>query len=188
MALITVLAISFVSFPQYTVSTLQPPPPPPLPDTDVKGGDSVQLMSPVRHTVPLRVEDIKGKEYPADLKDPSNIQTHAVYDPEAGMYVLHTRLGETDIITPFMMEAGDYHDMINRREMQDYFQSQNAAVFEQKGKEAFNILDMNFALGPLEKVFGPGGVRLTTQGSVQLSAGVKSNKTDNPALSLRSRR
>lgn len=40
----------------------------------------------------------------------------------------------------------------------------------------------------LEKIFGPGGVQLKTQGSVQISAGVKSNKTDNPALSLTARR
>ncbi len=47
---------------------------------------------------------------------------------------------------------------------------------------------MNFALGPLEKIFGPGGVQLKTQGSVNLSMGVKTNKTDNPALALDARR
>ena len=40
----------------------------------------------------------------------------------------------------------------------------------------------------MEKVFGSGGVRLTTQGSIQLSMGIKSNKTDNPSLPMRSRR
>ncbi len=47
---------------------------------------------------------------------------------------------------------------------------------------------MNFDLGPLEKIFGPGGVSLKTQGSVQVSMGIKSNKTDNPSLSLSARR
>ncbi|MDE5786497.1 MAG: cell surface protein SprA, partial [Duncaniella sp.] len=61
-------------------------------------------------------------------------------------------------------------------------------ALEKKEKEPFNILDMNFALGPLEKIFGPGGVQLKTQGSIQISTGVKSNKTDNPALSLTNRR
>ena len=187
-ALIAVLALSVASFSQYTKSTLDPPPPPPVPDTTITGGDSVKTIFPVKPTVQITAEDFKGSEYPADLRDPSNITTQPVYDPELGMYVLHTRIGEKDLITPFMMSAEDYHDMVNRQEMYDYFRSQNSANFEQKGKEAFNILDMNFALGPLEKVFGPGGVRLTTQGSIQISAGVKSNKTDNPALSLKSRR
>ena len=187
-ALIAVLTLSLASFSQYTKSTLDPPPPPPVPDTRVTGGDSLELQTPVRPTVQIRAEDFEGKEYPADLKNPKNITTQAVYDPESGMYVLHTRIGEKDIITPFMMTAEDYHRIANREDMYDYFRSQNSANYEKKGKEAFNILDMNFALGPLEKVFGPGGVRLTTQGSIQLSAGVKSNKTDNPALSLKSRR
>lgn len=187
-ALIAVLTLSIASFSQYTKSTLDPPPPPPVPDTSSSGGDSVKLISPVRPTVQMRAEDFKPGEYPADLRNPSNIKTEAVYDPQAGMYVLHTKIGEKDIITPFLMTAEQYHEIANRSEMFDYFHSQNQSIFENKGKEAFNILDMNFSLGPLEKVFGPGGVRLTTQGSVQLSAGIKSNKTDNPALSLKSRR
>ena len=174
-ALLAVLALSFVSYSQYVKSTLDPPPPPPVPDTVIVGGDSVETLYPVRPTVAIEAEDIRGKEYPADLHDPQNIVTDAVYDPATGMYVLHTRIGEKDIITPFMMTAEEYHDMVNREDMYDYFRSQNSANFEQKGKEAFNILDMNFALGPLEKVFGPGGVRLTTQGSIQISAGIKSN-------------
>lgn len=186
--LIAMLAISIVSFSQYKKSTLSPPPPPPVPDTKVKGGDSLELRSPVKPTVAIEEDDYRGKEYPLDLKDPDNITLKAVFDPELRMYLLHTRLGDKDIITPFMMKAEDYHNMVNREEMFDYFRLQNAANYEQKGKEPFNILDMNFALGPLEKVFGPGGVRLTTQGSIQLSAGIKSNKTDNPSLSLRSRR
>lgn len=46
---------------------------------------------------------------------------------------------------------------------------------------------MNFSLGPLEKVFGPGGVQLKTQGTVELNMGVKYNKVDNPALSVEAR-
>ena len=78
--------------------------------------------------------------------------------------------------------------MVMRKDMFGYFKERNADSYEKKDKEPFNIFDMNFSLGPLEKVFGPGGVRLQTQGSIQLSAGIKSNKTDNPALSLKNRR
>ncbi|MDE5919412.1 MAG: cell surface protein SprA, partial [Duncaniella sp.] len=45
-----------------------------------------------------------------------------------------------------------------------------------------------FGRGTLEKFFGRGGVSLKTQGSVTMSMGIKSNKTDNPALNLDSRR
>ena len=72
--------------------------------------------------------------------------------------------------------------------MQRYYRERNMGLITEKEKQPFNILDMNFDLGPLEKIFGPGGVSLKTQGSVQVSMGIKSNKTDNPSLSLSARR
>ncbi|MCM1152701.1 MAG: cell surface protein SprA [Muribaculum sp.] len=185
-----VLLATIVCWPQYYKSTLNPPPPPP-PPTYIPGThipDSVIMPSPVSPTLPTEYQDYIGREYAADLDTPSNIKTEAVYDPETGMYVLHTKIGDKDIVTPYMMTAAEYNDMVTRREMYGYFHQRNSESYEQKDKQPFNILDMNFALGPLEKVFGPGGVRLTTQGSIQLSMGIKSNRTDNPSLSLKSRR
>lgn len=144
----------------------------------------------VKKTIPEITEEnpLKQEEYPVDLKTPSNITTEAIYDPELGMYVIHTRIGEKDIITPFLVSPKEYANMMMRQDMMGFFRQKNSESFQQKDKQPFNIFDMNFSLGPLEKVFGPGGVRLTTQGSVQLSMGIKSNKTDNPALSLKNRR
>lgn len=150
--------------------------------------DSIILPSPVQTTLPTEYADYEGKEYAADLRDPSNIKTEAVYDPGTGLYLIHTKVGDMDVVTPYQMTSEKYNSIVVRRDMYDYFQQRNAESFEQKEKQPFNILDMNFALGPLEKVFGPGGVRLTTQGSIQFNMGIKSNKTDNPALSSNSRR
>jgi cell surface protein SprA len=182
------LLVAVDSFPQYNKTKMSPPPPskPELPNGG--GGDSIPMLSPVKPTVPTSLEDYQGKEYAADLNDPENVKTEVIYDPSTKMYYIYTKLGDRDLVTPFQMSAEDYNKIAVRESLHDYFKTRNAEIFEQKDKEAFNILDMNFALGPLEKIFGPGGVRLTTQGSVQLSMGIKSNKTDNPALSLNSRR
>lgn len=192
-SLVVAMLAALVSYPQYYTSKVTPPPPPPpagqnqyLEGTHIP--DSSFLPSPVSPTLPRGYSDYMGQEYAADLSDPSNIRTEAVYDPSTGLYVIHTKVGDRDIITPYMMTAKEYHDLVNRQELFSYFKQRNAETFENKDKEPFNILDMNFALGPLDKVFGPGGVRLTTQGSIQLSMGIKSNRTDNPALSLKSRR
>lgn len=169
---------------------LSPPPPPPvseyIPDTRIP--DSILMPSDVQPTIPRGYEDYAGREYAADLSTPDNIKTEVSYDPDLGMYVIRTKLGENDIVTPYLMTTEQYNAIANRNDMYAYFRSKNAESYEQKEKQPFNILDMNFALGPLEKVFGPGGVRLTTSGSAQISMGVKSNKTDNPAISLRNRR
>lgn len=170
-------------------NSLMPPPPAPTSQYNKLKSDSINMpVGDVAPTIPRNYEDYVGQEHPVDLSTPDNIKTTVEYDPTLGMYVIRTKVGEREIVTPYLMTAEQYNEMANRREMFDYFQTKNAESYEKKEKEPFNVLDMNFALGPLEKVFGPGGVRLTTSGSAQLSLGVKSNKTDNPALSLRSRR
>lgn len=186
---VTVLLCTVIGNTQYYKGQLQPPPPSdPILSPEI-GNDSLTMHSPVQPTVPVTADDyLRNKEYAADLRDPSNIKTEAVYDPATGMYVLRTRLGDKDIVTPYMMTPDEYNNMMTRHDMFSYFNQRNADSYEKKDKEPFNIFDMNFSLGPLEKVFGPGGIRLQTQGSIQLSMGVKSNKTDNPALSMRNRR
>ena len=188
--LLAALPFGIIAWPQYYKSQLAPPPPPL--QNEVPSGslpaDTVELPARVQPTVPRGYEDFNNPEYPADLRNPDNIKTEVVYDPEARMYVFRTMVGDREIVTPYMMTADQYDNMMMRRDMFGYFNSRNAETFEKKDKEPFNIFDMNFSLGPLEKVFGPGGVRLQTQGSVQLSLGVKSNKTENPALTKRNRR
>ncbi len=141
-----------------------------------------------RPTVPRNYDELMASELAFDLATPSNIKTVAEFDPETGYYVVRTRVGDIEIATPFMISEQQYNNWQMRRLMQDYYQRRNMELIEGKDKEPFNVFDMNFALGPLEKIFGPGGVQLKTQGSVQISMGIKSNKTDNPALPLNSRR
>jgi cell surface protein SprA len=176
---------------QYVQSTLMPPPP--VLEKDTKSPkkaakDSVDLLYNVHNTVPQSYDDINGGEYAADLKTPSNITTEAEYDPETGCYVVHSKIGDKDIITPFILSTDEYNNMMLRQSMQEYYRQKNSEMAQKKGNGDFNFLDMQFGLGPLESVFGPGGVQLKTQGTVQINMGVKSNKTDNPALSVAARR
>ncbi len=174
---------------QYYNPTITPPPPAAYPPAaPTAPGDSVALPFPVGETVPRGYEELLEDELAYDLSTPSNIKTTAEYDPATGYYIVRTRVGDFDIATPFMLSQSQYNDWQLRRSLQQYYKERNMALMEKKEKEPFNILDMNFALGPLEKIFGPGGVQLRTQGSVQVSTGIKSNKTDNPSLSLSSRR
>ncbi len=143
---------------------------------------------PVRPTIPGCFEELTTREYPVDLSTPSNIRTITEYIPEMNCYAVRTVLGDKDIVTPMFLSPQQYEYWQNRAEMQNYFRQRNASAFSSPEKESFNLLDMNFALGPLERIFGPGGIQLRTQGSVTISTGIKSNKTDNPALSLNSRR
>lgn len=172
---------------QYHESNLMPPPPPPGGPVVVQ--DSTGSPFPVQPTIPPDYEALAEDELAADLSTPDNVRTEAEYDIESGCYIIRTKVGDFEVATPFMLTPEQYGNMELRKSMRTYFNKRNSELLQgEKDKEPFNVLDMNFALGPLEKIFGPGGVQLKTQGSVQISAGVKSNKTDNPALSLTARR
>lgn len=175
------------SLAQYYTPELTTPPPAAYP-SPLAPSDSVQMPLPIAPTVPRSYEDLMRDELAYDLSTPSNIVTAAEYDPALGCYIVRTKVGDMDIATPFMLTPQQYNDWQFRRSMQQYYRERNMGLITDKEKQPFNIFDMNFALGPLEKIFGPGGVSLKTQGSVQVSMGIKSNKTDNPSLSLSARR
>lgn len=183
------VVVPFLAWGQYYNPEITPPPPsayPPPPP--VNPADSIMLPFPVQQTVPQSYEDLMSDELAYDLANPSNIRTEAEYDPATGCYIVRTKMGDIDIATPFLMTAQQYNDWQLRRSMQQYYRERNLGLITDNEKQPFNIFDMNFALGPLEKIFGPGGVSLKTQGSVQLNMGIKSNFTDNPSLSINSRR
>ena len=189
LAAVIAVAASSWGLAQYYNPTITPPPPaayPPPPP--LAPADSIMMPFPVQQTVPQSYEDLMEDELAYDLASPSNIKTEAEYDPATGCYIVRTRMGDYDIATPFLLTEAQYNNWQLRRSLQNYYRERNLALIEDKEKQPFNILDMNFAIGPLEKIFGPGGVSLRTQGSVQISMGVKSNFTDNPSLSLQSRR
>ena len=56
-----------------------------------------------------------------------------------------------------------------------------------KFQKQFNLTDMQFGIGAAERIFGPGGVRVRTQGSAEVEMGLKQSKTKNPSLPERAR-
>ena len=189
-AVVAALSFGYVSAQSQFVTPGFTAPAPVVPQPVAPGpaDEGPEMPYPVQPTVPQTYEELMDAEYAADLDNPSNIRTVTEFDPSTGCYVVRTKLGDMDIATPFMLSPDQYNNWQMRRSMQDYYRERNAAQAQNKDKEPFNIFDMNFALGPLEKIFGPGGVQLKTQGNVQIKMGINSNKTDNPALSLTSRR
>ena len=89
--------------------------------------------------------------------------------------------------TPFTMTGEEYADFSAKNELQDYWSELNSKA-EVDNEKKFSITDIKFDIGKADKIFGPGGVQIKTQGSAELIFGVKSNKLDNPALTERMRK
>ena len=131
-------------------------------------------------------EDLTRPQSSLDLETPDNVKTSIEYDPLTGYYVLHTRIGDVDIATPYLMSTDEYRAYSERETMGRYWQSKISEV-EHDNERKFDITDMKFNIGPADKVFGPGGVQLKMQGSAELLFGFKHQYVDNPALTERSR-
>ena len=89
---------------------------------------------------------------------------------------------------PLLMTPDEYKEWTMRQSMSKYFRDRNAELFESKGKSKFDFTDMHFDLGPAEKIFGPGGVQIKTQGSAELKLGMNTKKVDNPSLAANRRK
>ncbi len=149
--------------------------------------DSVSFApTQVRDFVQDTHEQVTAPRSSLDLQDPENIKTTVEYDAASGCYILRTKVGDMEIATPYMMTEQEYRDYSQQQAMQRYWQEKIATV-EHNNEKKFDITDMKFNIGPADKVFGPGGVQLKTQGSAELVFAFKHQYIDNPALTERSR-
>ncbi len=140
----------------------------------------------IQPTTPLTQDDLDDS--PLDLRRPDNIQNDVVYNDTLGGYLFGTKMGGTWLSTPILMSEEEYAKWSEKKLRDSYFRSQNQERYEAKGKEKFDFSDMHFDLGPAEKIFGPGGVRIRTQGTAELSIGATLKNVDNPSLPIRNRK
>lgn len=89
---------------------------------------------------------------------------------------------------PLLMTQEEYQEWSMKQSMQRYFREKNAEAYEQSDHDKFDFTDMHFDLGPAEKIFGPGGVQIKTQGSASIKLGANMKNVDNPSLAANRRK
>lgn len=141
---------------------------------------------PVQRTTPITIEDLEQGSY--DLIRPENMRQTVEYNDTLDRYIIGNKIGDTYVMAPIMMTPEEYRKWSEKRSFADYYRSKNQEILEKKGKEKFDFTDMHFNLGPAEKIFGPGGVRIKTQGTAELKFGATLKNIDNPSLPIRNRK
>ena len=121
----------------------------------------------VQRTSPVTYDDLK--ENSTDLSRPENMRQTVEYNDTLDRYIIGNKIGNTYVTAPIMMTPEEYRKWSEKRSFSDYYRSKNQEILQKKGKEKFDFTDMHFSLGPAEKIFGPGGVRIKTQGTAELS-------------------
>ena len=140
----------------------------------------------IQRTQPYSLSDLY--QSPLDLKRPDNLQYQVVYNDTIDRYIIGNRMGSTWLSAPIMLTPKEYLAWTEQQQRNSYFRKQNDEIFQAKGKEKFDFSDMQFDLGPAEKIFGPGGIRVKTQGSAELKFGINKKNIDNPSLPIRNRK
>ena len=140
----------------------------------------------IQRTMPITLNDLN--QGVADLRRPDNLKQEVVYNDTINRYIIGSKIGDSYINAPVMMTPEEYRKWSERKAMQSYFRSKNDEIYKAKGKEKFDFTDMHFDLGPAEKIFGPGGVRIKTQGTAELKFGATMKNIDNPSLPIRNRK
>jgi cell surface protein SprA len=151
--------------------------------------DTVPTMFPVAPTVPSTYEDLKSV-YPVDLRNPVDFDRSFEYNPLTNRYEMRSLIGGTDIITPITLTREEYLRYSLEKSMKAYFKSRTDEEFtgeSERKKDALAGFGFNFDLGPAEKIFGPGGVRLQPQGSITTKIGVSHTISGDPTLTERQR-
>ncbi|MBO5625690.1 MAG: cell surface protein SprA [Prevotella sp.] len=147
------------------------------------------LLNPrwkIQRTQPITQEDLKRGA--ADLMMPENIEQKVEYNDTLGGYLIGSKMGNQYLGAPVLMTAEEFGEWCNAQLQRDFYRKKNNEIYQAKGKEKFDFTDMHFELGPAEKIFGPGGVRVKTQGTAELKLGATMKNVDNPSLPIRNRK
>lgn len=141
----------------------------------------------VAHTTVSDAQELE-QQHPGDLKTPSNLKTDIEYDWQNDRYLIRTKMGDQKLGYTIPMSRQEYMNYTERNLRAAFFKKQNdQALEEYEGGPGLSLLDMQFSLGPAERIFGKGGIRIKTQGDASMSMGMKRNKIDNPTLAERAR-
>ena len=149
--------------------------------------DTIDARYPVSETSPMTMDGMKHR--PLDLKNPENIKTDTIYNEKDSSYSFATLLGESTMLgTPILLTPEEFGNWKEKQYMQSFFRNKVSEEWENSNKKnKFDFTDMHFDLGPAEKIFGPGGVRIKTQGNAEIKIGYTLQSIDNPSLPSRSR-
>lgn len=160
--------------------------PPQLELLDDLPQDTIPARYPVSKTTPEEYDDILTQS-PADLRSPENVKTQVEYDIKTGTYLIRTKVGDMELGTPLSLTPEEYQDYSMQQSLRSYFRQKNEEEFQKEADKTLNLTDIQFGIGAAERVFGPGGVRVRTQGSADITLGLKRNTTKDPSLPERSR-
>ncbi|NLF41744.1 MAG: hypothetical protein GX587_03530, partial [Bacteroidales bacterium] len=149
-----------------------------LTDT-IDKGSGVPLKFSFEETEDFQYDD-PSKSHPLYLKNPSNIKTEIIYNPEANEFMQVQKVGDRIIKRPAILSFEEYKDIDMDRMMQSYWREKTRG---QGSDKQGGIIPQIYVGGEVfDRIFGGSTIDIRPTGSAELSFGVRSIKRLDPAL------
>lgn len=120
------------------------------------------------------------------LTDPSNIKSEIQYDPETGQYKFDQKIGDYNYKPPSYMDFDEYVKYTKEKTVVDYWQEKKETENEFNNENPFRP-QLQIESKTFDRIFGGNTVDIRPTGSAELRFGVRTSKTENPAIPVRQR-
>ena len=128
----------------------------------------------------------RSSAHPLQLKDPKNVTTEVVYDPETNSYQLQRKIGSTPYGPATEMTVGEYLQFDMDAAMRKYWRERAGVGKEDTGRRGF-LPDIRIPGEVFEDIFGSDKIDIRPTGSIELRFGIEHNRTDNKNLAVNQR-
>ncbi|HEX9979905.1 MAG TPA: cell surface protein SprA, partial [Flavobacterium sp.] len=126
-----------------------------------------------------------------EIANPPSILEAYTYDPVTNRYVYTYSVDDFNINYPIILTPDEYHQLVLRESMRDYFKQKSDAIDGKKegSEEAKKDLLPRYYVnsGFFESIFGSNTIDVKPTGSVEMDLGIRYTKQDNPTFSPRNR-
>lgn len=135
----------------------------------------------------LRLQDVSGipwenrSQNPLFLRNPSNITSEVIYNPEKDEYIIYQKVGSFDYRTPVYMSPEEFRKYEFGRAMREYWHSRIAG--DVSGYRSGLIPQIQVGGEAFDKIFGSNIINIIPQGSAELIFSINISRTQNPTLS-----
>lgn len=147
--------------------------------------DSIDLKYPFKEDPVMPFSDA-GRISPLFLKNPSNVSSEIIYDPETNSYIFSEKVGRLNYRPSTYMTFDEYRQFEMNEAKRDYWQQRRLG--ESTGSGSSFIPSFNIGGEAFDKVFGTNTINIIPQGSAELIFGFNLSRIDNPTLSEKLRK
>ncbi|MCF8296281.1 MAG: cell surface protein SprA [Saprospiraceae bacterium] len=120
------------------------------------------------------------------LKDPKNINSGYVYDPETNQYIFTNKIGSLDYTPPTYMTFEEFLEYDMEKSLRKYWDDRADASGNDNRRGLIPQLHVGGEV--FDRIFGSSTIDIRPQGSAELIFGVLANRRDDPALDVKQRK